>query len=305
MRGLTVHAGFAKTGTTTLQQSLFSQHSQIDYLGKPYITEPMAAEMDDLIFRDSLAPSPSMDVTRKNISNNSDGRVKLLSDERLVSFSKVRDGGLVARRLKGILGCKRVLFTIRNQWDILKSAYLSGGRLLFHAPEPHSGLFVGFREWLMFSRKNLGKSFLKNIDYSHIIEYYSCLFGRKNVCILLFEEMAAQPDLFLENLCHFLGIDFSEAMERMKGSHENRSIEMVQLDFERFKSRLFHAGKSVFAYRAARLLHRVKSVFSNPAQQTLIFPEEMKKWLGDYYKSGNQKLAESFNLPLREFGYPV
>ena len=36
MAGITLHIGFSKTGTTTLQRAVFENHSQIYYLGKIY-----------------------------------------------------------------------------------------------------------------------------------------------------------------------------------------------------------------------------------------------------------------------------
>ena len=49
-----LHIGFPKTGTTTLQKHLFTEHSQIVYLGKPTRSEWLKEKMHTLIKQDSI-----------------------------------------------------------------------------------------------------------------------------------------------------------------------------------------------------------------------------------------------------------
>ncbi len=61
----------------------------------------------------------------------------LLSEELSVSCTKSRDKGMVAQQLKEVSQPSKILITIRNQWDTLKSAYLTRGRLLLYVPEKY------------------------------------------------------------------------------------------------------------------------------------------------------------------------
>ena len=48
---LLLHIGYPKTGTTTLQESFFSNLKQIDYIGKPYKAS-WKRDLHDVIFND-------------------------------------------------------------------------------------------------------------------------------------------------------------------------------------------------------------------------------------------------------------
>ena len=118
---MVIHIGFPKTGTSTQQKHLFSRHSQIEYLGKPYPNEEIKAEIHKMIMQESQfydALQCKSYISNLLVPVKNSQKVILLSDELFVSASKARDKGVVAQRLKEVLYPCRILVTIRNQLEI-------------------------------------------------------------------------------------------------------------------------------------------------------------------------------------------
>ena len=49
-------------------------------------------------------------------------------------------------------------------------------------------------------------SFLSQIHYLNLINYYEKLFGKENVLVLCFEELIEDEDLFLSKICEFIEV---------------------------------------------------------------------------------------------------
>ncbi|NIM17524.1 MAG: hypothetical protein GTO45_36385 [Candidatus Aminicenantes bacterium] len=307
-----IHIGFPKTGTTTHQNHLFSKHSQILYLGKPYKNENFEREMQNLIKQESTIYQSSglkdyLDTLEidKQLKN-----VLLVSDEIMVSVSKVRDKGVVAQRLKDGFGaftpCK-VLITLRNQLDILKSTYISGCRLLtkVQVPKKYRGRFVDFEEWLEFSYENLDRSHMGNFIYINTIDYYSRLFGKNNVLVLLFEEFLHHKEEYIKKLADFLDIDRHESMELIKTAHDNERINQARLDFEHLVGTRFPIGKNRFISKAATVFQFFHKIFRRDKKAKVGIPNYWMEQLKSIYGDGNRELMRKFKLPLEEYNYPL
>lgn len=100
MPDLFVHIGHSKTGTTTLQDHLFSKHHQIAYLGRPYKSKHLEVDLRRLVLQDSTqfdgsALKETIDTYRNGINN----KTIVISEE---TFSTVRciDRGIMAERIK-------------------------------------------------------------------------------------------------------------------------------------------------------------------------------------------------------------
>jgi hypothetical protein len=304
-----IHVGFSRTGTTTLQKHLFSKHSQIHYLGKPYRDEHLGREISRLIKQDTMVYDSSAirEVVNKNVGDGNlkaSRRVILLSDEILVSYSKALDRGTVARRLKEIFQ-PRILFTIRNQYEILKSAYLSRGRLLLNVPNKYSGLTIGFKEWLEMAKNNVDRSYLGHVDYLRTIRYYSKLFGDKNVCILLLEEFIHDRGKYLEKLCDFLKINVDEALELTENKHEHQEIKQWQFNFERFRSYLYPLSRLPLIFGVLKPFFYFMGIFNKGKITTVSIPKEWYHELKELYAEGNRVLVDDYQLPLGKYGYPL
>lgn len=308
---IVLHVGFSKTGTTTLQKHLFSHHSQVQYLGKPFLDHTLKTLLRQLIMQESTAYDSSalkqyLENERKILKkDNPAKKVIVLSEEMLLSYSKTRDKGLVAQRLNEVFPSAKVLFTIRNQFELLKAAYLSRGRQLNYVPPKYLGLHVTFREWLALAFENIERSYLGHADYYKTIAYYAGLFGKNKVGVLLLEELSQKTEAYAGKLSDFLGIDVDETLQLLKGQHANRGISRFQLESEALRSRWYPCNRFFLISKLLKIyLVLTKSAHKNQEAEVQI-PNDWETRIGDLYKAGNRLLIGEFGLPLAEYGYTV
>jgi hypothetical protein len=304
---LSLHIGYPKTGTTTLQRHLFAKHSQITYLGKPYRSEFLKEEMLALIMRESVRYNPQklkkfVDDLRQKENNNSS---IVLSDEICVSATKARDKGLVARRLKEVFAPCKIVITIRNQLDILKSAYISGGRLFKDTPPQLMGCAMSFEDWLEMSYRNLNRSYIGNVDYFPVVGYYRELFGPENTIVLLFEQFRASPSEFIQELSRFLNIDFEESTRLIHDQHENPRMPQSVLDHERLRTLFYPASRISPVSKMLGVYCRLKSSLRGRGPADADYTAEWKDRLFQFYRNGNRELVRELNLPLEKYNFPL
>ena len=305
-----IHVGFSKTGTTTLQRHLFAGHSQIEYVGKPYAEEPFKQALHHFMMADSTLYQPKkLDLfqrIQKRMKNaDSSKKVFLLSEEMMVSYTKVRDKGVVAQRIKEYLQPQKIIITIRNQEDLLKSAYLSRGRLLLNVPQKYTQLAVSFSEWLELSYTNFQRSYLEHANFVSTIDFYSRLFGKENVCVVVLEELINDTETHINKLSQFLGIDAKEALACVGTAHEHKEITQTILDLERLKTKFFPFHRSGLAGGILKIAGFFKKRKYKDAAAEIHLPEGWEQRLNELYAAGNQRLVDEYHLPLQKYGYPL
>ena len=252
-----IHIGFPKTGTTTQQNHLFGKHSQIAYLGKPYKDHRLQTELHHLIMQESIVYQSSLlkEYMKSLVIHELGKKVILVSDEIMVSVSKVRDKGMVAQRIKEVFSPCKILITLRNQLDLLMSTYISGSRLLTTVPGKYRGRFVEFEDWLEFSYENLERSHIGNFIFFNTIHYYSQLFGKDNIRVLLFEEFIHNKQEYIKKVSEFLAIDWQESLELIEAAHDNVRIDQSQLDFEQLVGDHVPIRENHWVSKASRLYY--------------------------------------------------
>ncbi len=306
-----VHIGFPKTGTTTKQKHLFAKHSQVRFLGKPYGMDSLRKEIANLVMQESLTydPTPLKTIFRDALVDTPqtapEKKLLLLSDEILVSASKARDKGVVANRIKEIFHPCKILVTIRNQMDIVKSAYVNGGLYFRHVPEKYRHYVMSFQEWLDIDQSKYHGSFVENVKYIETIDFYATLFGSENICVLLFEEFLQDKKNYVKKLSAFLGIDETEAYNLLAEAHENKRLDKAELDSRKIRSKFGSIGTlPVFSHMAA-LLGKLKHSTGTTDKSSSQIPKEHHQKLIQTYSPGNRQLIEKYKLPLEQYDYPL
>jgi hypothetical protein len=263
-----IHVGFGHSGTTSLQDNIFSKRSDIFYAGIPHgelggifswmkYLEPerydqaeTARLCDELIFK----------------KVGSDQRL-VVSDECFVEQPEVyytppmMPVGIIAERLRAQFGESIVLFTLRDQMRYVTSMYFNLKKnyaaLANRAIEPFDVWFAGNQN----QERNL---FLRNLDPSHAIKVYQNLFGAKSVHVLPLELLVRRgAQAYLDRLTEITGIPFTPD----DAKH--------------------------YVARNVSPLHG------------LVLDDGQRATIRRHAAAANAFVATEFGLPLREFGYPL
>lgn len=185
-----IHIGFPKTATTFLQSAVFPKLTEdgFAYFGKEPSARFLAPLIDD---DDTIFDSKAM---AGRVQERAAGRKVLFSYEGLTG--EHRSGFVnrtqIARRLRQV-GFERVLITIRNQFDVLESAYKQHVK---------SGGVLRFREYISLDPEKPRHLHPRYFDYHLIYDLYAATFGRDNVLVLQYESLG-EPT-FLMALTAFL-----------------------------------------------------------------------------------------------------
>lgn len=304
-----IHIGFPKTGTTTLQTHLFAKHPGIHYLGKPYRDDDLKEMISRLVMRESTVYTTEnlKQYINKHLARGLETgkNVFLISDETFVSAAKVRDKGVVAHRLKDLFPAAKILVTIRDQMDAVKSGYIGGGRLLGNVPGKYKSIIISFKDWLEICKNMYHGDFVNNIVYFDTIDYYARLFGKENICVLLFEEFVKNKGEFILKLSQFLNIDPEISRGLIQNAHENKRISQADFQVESLRSKFGFMRNFAPIVKFINGIRKIRGVLGTNRHSDVDIPEEWYQPLWNLYKEGNRKLKKDYQLPLENYGYPL
>ncbi len=312
MTELFVHVGYPKTATTTFQKHVFPNHPEIDYLGKfipghRYRDERLYPAIDRLMTVDEsryegvVSLREMIDACREQCSK----QVMLISSEAFVHVTAV-DLGLVAQRVKAAFGPCKIIITIREQLDIIRSWYGMHGRFgqylfISKSETERVSLPLSVDEWLRYVSRAYDKNFLATLHYNEIISFYVRLFGKENVGVFLYEEFTQDRVSYLKRICDFLGVDHVTALQLVDGRHELPNLTRRQLFYCQFMSKLVPNFK--FEQSSASSKGIIQRLLSDSPRAKI---EISAKWIENLslsYKEGNRVLVDDLDLPLVRFGY--
>ena len=265
--GAIIHVGFAHTGTTSLQQNIFSKRSDIFYAGIPY--SDLGGIFSNIKYHDHEhydAPNTSRLCNELIFNKMRSVQRLVLSDETFVdqpaiyytpAMMPIR---VIAERLRAQFGRSTVLFTLRSQYSSVISNYLvlknNYERLANRKIEPFDAWFAGN----LTQVRNL---FLRNLDPSHAIDVYRNVFGADAVQVLPLEFISQQGvKAYLDHLSRISGFEFSSA--EIRG----------------------------YVARNASPPHDI------------VLDDKQRAVIRRRSSAGNALVAKLFNLPLRDLGYP-
>lgn len=219
------------------------------------------------------------------------GRTTIIADERF-TFNLV-DWKIVEERLYRLLPGSRILFIIRNQYDIIRSfydmhpySYFEGKKLL----QPN--------EWLASQVKNLERSFLGALFYDQVINKYNRDFGPENVEIIEFEQLVGQDIKTYNELAEFLNITSSDIKAYLSSKPgENASTQyLYHLKLKYFPN--FQISRFI----PAKFIKKIMRLF--PFHRKTIWTENERKIISDLYRSSNNNL-KSLHKSLSLDKYPL
>lgn len=222
-----VHIGYHKTATTWFQRSVY-----------PFATShrwiPRTRTQQALL--DPSGMAFDAEQARNLLSEGDDGRPLLLCEENLSGY--IHNGGMhgflppaVAERIGAVLPDARIVIFVRSQVPMIAACYrqyVRGGgthgahRYLFPSLYLHGAYAQPFK---------VPRFSFDHFDYDHLIALYDGLFGRENVHVYPFEDLA-DPQAMLARMEGDLGLVLDR--ERVRFDRPNASWNDGLLPVARF-----------------------------------------------------------------------
>lgn len=226
-----IHIGYHKTGSSWLQQELFSpaDHGFFPLSFAPQPGTP-AAKLGSEKFIHVHPLCFDAAVLRDELMSKIDrawAGCPVISNERLSGNpdSGGYDSKDIADRLHAVFPEAKIFIVIREQTSMIHACYLQYLR---------QGGACSLEDY-MTRRDGRRPSFsLDHFLYHYLILYYQRLFGDRNVMVLPYELLATRPTEFIDRLARFAGVDIPD-----------------DLPFDRFYNR----GSSKFVHTKTRLLN--------------------------------------------------
>lgn len=302
-----LHVGYGHAATTSLQLGFFPHRPDLCYLGTPYREAGGLFSYIKYLEDAATDPAEMYRLCRDHVYAHPDraGRPLVVSDETFLETPEVYYAprllppDVVAARLRRYFPTARVLFTVRSQFDYVRSMYFNLKRnygFLAGMPVPP------FAEWWDGMHTQVRCLRLLNLDYSRAVRVYAEAFGRENVMVLPLEELIARgPEAYLGRLCGFLDIPLGRAdADQFRRPHNTRMSVVEARAADLIAAR--HAGPVV---RDALDNPTLAELAAAAPKLDLEFGEGVREQIRNQVAAGNRWLAGAFDLPLAEYGYPV
>jgi len=312
-----IHIGLPKTATTTLQEHLFANHSQIHYFGKyvgkgfsPVVRPLLVAKFSQTTSWDS-SDIRMADIPKQLAYAKNQNLTPLLSEEALGSI-RPRRKKEQAKRFAEAFGDCQIILVIREPVSFIKSYYLQmlkSFQKLRKIQRPvwmkslgEAPRYFDINQWMdaVWHCRNSPRQI---ISYATTAEVYARVFGKKNVKLLIFESFVRTPDHFITSLCDHIGIDSREGVDLITEKRSNEGMTTGYI------TRLQEIEQSAeLTKQFLNLQPEKRWQMLNPDKQSgeKIRPELSDEWLkkiNTISRKQNRKLAKKWNLPLADYGY--
>jgi len=299
-----VHVGYARTGSTFLQ-NIFFRSLPLNLILSPDLTY-LANETnyDDGIFRKFLVEHGTF--------NNAEST--LISSE---LFTGRGDGNPVwnptkmTHRLKKTFPNAKIIVVIRNQIEFVRSIYTH--KVVSRIVETRS-----LDKYLESYFENQLKP---KLEYENrILQYYE-LFGRTNVLVLPYELLLKNYKSYLSKLCEFMNINVQDIkFENKLVNHGRYSASAINISTYINKAllellNLLKQNGIVTGNQYNHIIYKLnnyKTKIINPRINSLSFSDKplkvSRKWeqkIESCFKTQNKSLNKLINMDLKEYHYPI
>ena len=323
MRDLpTIHVGFAKTATTTLQLQVLARHPGLVYVAGSDRGGANGGAVAMIKLRTALRlpDGAGFDLEARRRRHAEEvaplalsGKPLLLSDEDF-SFQGALDDGLEAQRvvsrvakaerLRAVVGPAQVVLVVRQPLDWVRSLYLQ--KLRGYGKKYRRIALFG--DWLAahWERRDELASHVSNLRYFELANAYAELFGRENVAVLAYEQLVAEPDVFMAAFARHAGFDEAVAVALLrKAAREKPTLTARQHWANHLAAK---SSLAAYALRAPELAwaRRVASIVAPGRRPKRVdAPAQLAGAVADFARDDCRRLAAEWELPLARYGYPV
>ncbi|MCU4165573.1 hypothetical protein [Carboxylicivirga caseinilyticus] len=303
---LVIHIGYHKTGTTFLQNNIFSKTKEINYLGQPFVNMDIKKFFQDLKDCHDLLFDKNVFIQRfdRIIANiDQPGKPTLISLESIHSGIDWwgRELVVMANRIRQVFPNAKILIGIREQTSYIESLYkeyiVHGGRINWNYFLYHSHYFK--------------YHLLPKLYYDKVIELYYYLFKKDNVHVYLHEELKNDANNTLTLINRFIGINKSnfEITSVYEGMSKKQSelVRFINSIFVIDSSEECHLrnGRYLDFSRSKKRRKIIKWIRSNLAlnSKSKYVTSKDLNFIQELFKDSNSRLSKILNKELTLHGY--
>ena len=313
---LHLHVGQPKTGTTTLQISLFRRHPDIFYLGQ-YVPSKvpgncLSEEIDQLLrplLWDVSAPL-DVDHSRQQLARISaaagaTSKVWVGSWEGLIQRPPAMIREMI-QRVHAVFGGCRILLTLRNPLTRIPSEYLQNLKGHFiKGVNPWMGPlpYIDIDQWL--HRASSEEHLANMLSYGGSVQEAVQVLGVEQVGVFLFEDLQTDPEQYYSKIFNFLAIDPVRGKSLTEKEHQH--LRVTQRGVEFLKSLNDSPARRLFLKLAGKEYR--KKVFARMSEgasaERVSLPPAWAAQIATETYLGHRWMAETFRLALQEHSYPM
>jgi hypothetical protein len=205
-----------------------------------------------------------------------------------------------------------VIFTLRHPLRLVESTYFQNLRATHAAGKVYRGrgpCYLPIDRWLKRVWGRQGEAPTDHLEYARTIEIFADVFGREAIGVFLFEQLVEDNAAFIASLCRFIGVDSEEGVALAAGKREADRWTTTQIDnLQRIQRSLWQSTKFRFAsVRQRRIMLGLKrDGLTPPGERARApIPHDWQARILDHTREGNRRLVEQWNLPLKQYGYPL
>jgi len=319
-----LHIGMPKTGTKTLQNHMFPEHPDIDFLGT-YMNcadqrPQQCRDTDVLEFMNELLwkkfNNPNISKCRKLYKRwadhaASEGKILLWSWESLMEnnhdIQRIR-----AENLKKVVGEARITACLRHPESLMKSLYiqlLKRDNIQCRAKRGKGHRFESIERWMAKGWDRPGHPPRAHLEYAETLQIFADVFGKDSIKILLFEQLVENQDQFVRDFCGLIGIDVEQGISLAQGQRSN--VTWTQEQFDQLEA-LNDSPLQALRFRFSHKKKRAEMLGINPQKENRsgnkvridIAPEWIEK-IEQKTRAGNRMIQEQWGTPLEQYGYPI
>ena len=304
-----IHIGYHKTGSTWLQEKIFSD-ARLGFVKPrtPLAIDEAFVVTNPFAFDGARTASEFASLFAEAERARA---VPVISHERL--SGDIDTGGIdsraIADRLVEAFPSARVLIVIREQREMLLSVYKTDIRF-----SPVT-LEEKWRERTVTQRRHASPT-LEYFEYHHQIAYYQQLFGPERVLVLPFEALHADPLAFVSQITKFAGLS---APTSVPDELANRSLPSALLAVNRWFNLLMVriVGASAWAHDPLedrklkrghlRVLRKASPIMPRALSRSVEngWRKRIERIVGDRFAYSNRITSDLTGLDLASLGYRV
>ena len=341
MASFVVHGGYKKTGTSFLQEHIFSHLNDVFYIGKRtgkmfsheiqtkyqrlFPHSYSTVRQDLCVSNSSLLISSFGDILLKKIKETKKD-IMILSNEDLFDYENHNSelNQFLLFKLFSYLQANydekiefKVMMTIRNQKDLLKSYFAFNSNYYFR------DRFHSFDNFLKSGIENNYDSVFGGYHYDEILKAMQDIYGLNNVRFFIYEKMNEDIRAFFHDILDFIGtnqsiedLNYSEKVNVNSNEGVHRILEFKDNCVASFFMRLVKVcrhNRSILEFlkkvKLFQHLNNIKESYCHKHRKVVVsgylyeFPPELITDIESIYKNSNIRLSQMLKIDLGKYGY--